>query len=142
MKIVVLNGPNLNRLGHRQTNIYGTSSLRDLEGELRAAFPDVDLDFFQSNHEGLLIDRLHEAHDADVRGIVFNPGALTHTSVALRDAVASITAPVIEVHISNIYAREDFRHKSLLAPVCVGQISGLGLAGYRFALSYLMLCTE
>ena len=137
MTIAVLNGPNLNRLGQRETSVYGASSLRDLEADLRSAFADISLRFFQSNHEGQLIDHLHEAQDSGVRGVVFNPGAFTHTSVALRDAVASIAIPVVEVHISNIYAREEFRHHSLLAPVCAGQISGLGLAGYRMAIAFL-----
>ena len=137
MIVLVLNGPNLNRLGRRQTEIYGSATLAQLESGLRSDFPDVGFDFFQSNHEGELIDRIHAAQDAGVGGIVFNPGALTHTSVSLRDAIASVDIPVVEVHVSNVYAREAFRHRSLLAPVCVGQISGLGLQGYELAVRYL-----
>lgn len=137
MIVLVLNGPNLNRLGRRQTEIYGSATLAQLESGLRSGFPNVAFDFFQSNHEGELIDRIHAAQDAGVRGVVFNPGALTHTSVSLRDAIASVDIPVVEVHVSNVYAREAFRHRSLLAPVCVGQISGLGLHGYELAVRYL-----
>ena len=104
---------------------------------MRAEFSDVELSFYQSNHEGDLVDRLHEGHRSGLSGIVFNPGAYTHTSVALRDAVKAIATPVIEVHLSNIYSREPFRHFSYLAPVCVGQISGLGMAGYSLAVRWL-----
>ena len=138
MNILILNGPNLNLLGSREPDVYGSTTLSDLKADLRRAFPDVTLDFFQSNHEGALIDRLHAANQEDVTGVVFNPGGFTHTSVALRDAVASITVPVVEVHISNVHAREDFRHRSLLAAVCAGQIVGLGLAGYNLAVSYFV----
>lgn len=136
MNILLLNGPNLNLLGTREPETYGHATLADLENDLRAAFPGVTFAFFQSNHEGALIDRLHQAHQRGADGIVFNPGAYTHTSVALRDAVAAITPPVLEVHISNVHAREDFRRHSLLAPVCAGQIAGLGLAGYHLAVRY------
>ena len=138
MTLLVLNGPNLNRLGQRQTDIYGSVTLAELEMDLMTCFPDLTLEFFQSNHEGALIDRLHAAQEAGVHGILFNPGAFTHTSVALRDAVSSVEIPVVEVHISNIYRREQFRHQSLLAPVCQGQISGLGLLGYELAVRYLV----
>ena len=134
MNFLVLNGPNLNLLGEREPDTYGTQSLDELHAELEAAFPDAALSFFQSNHEGALIDRLHEARSAD--GIAFNPGGFTHTSVALRDAVAALDAPVIEVHLSNVSAREDFRRRSLVAPACAGQISGLGCAGYHLALTH------
>ncbi|GAB5518994.1 MAG: type II 3-dehydroquinate dehydratase [Rhodothermales bacterium] len=136
MKLLILNGPNLNLLGTREPETYGSATLGDLEADLRAAFPDLDLDFAQSNHEGALIDRIHAAATDGTMGIVFNPGGYTHTSVALRDAIAGVTVPVIEVHISNVHAREAFRHTSLLAPVCVGQIAGLGLAGYALAVRY------
>lgn len=136
MNLLVLNGPNLNLLGTREPQTYGTQTLGDLEEELRAAFPDVSFQFAQSNHEGALIDRLHAAHEDDLAGVVFNPGGYTHTSVALRDAVAAIDVPVVEVHLSNTSAREDFRHRSRIAPVCVGQISGLGPAGYHLAVRY------
>ncbi len=138
MTLLVLNGPNLNRLGQRQTDIYGSVTLAELEMDLMTCFPDLTLEFFQSNHEGALIDRLHAAQEAGVHGILFNPGAFTHTSVALRDAVSSVEIPVVEVHISNIYRREQFRHHSLLAPVCQGQISGLGMLGYELAVRYLV----
>jgi 3-dehydroquinate dehydratase II len=137
VKLLILNGPNLNLLGRREPEIYGSSTLADLEADLRAAFPDDDLSFFQSNHEGALIDRLHQAAGEGFDGVAFNPGAFTHTSIALRDAIAGTGLPVVEVHLSNVHAREDFRWTSLIAPVCVGQISGLGQAGYHLALRYL-----
>ena len=136
MKLLILNGPNLNLLGKREPETYGSTTLDELESVLRSAFDEVILTFFQSNHEGELIDRLHEAGSDGTEGIVFNPGAYTHTSVALRDAIAGIETPVVEVHISNIHAREPFRHRSLLAPVCAGQICGLGLYGYHAAIRY------
>ena len=139
MSILILNGPNLNLLGMREAHIYGGCTLEQLEVELRGAFPDLLLTFFQSNHEGVLVDRLHQAHQEACAGIVLNPGAYTHTSVALRDAIAAIDPPVIEVHLSNIYAREAFRHQSMLAAVCRGQISGLGVKGYHLAVSYFRL---
>ena len=138
MTLLILNGPNLNMLGTREPETYGRATLADLEAELRAAFPEVTFAFFQSNHEGALIDRLHEAHRTAVDGIIFNPGGYTHTSVALRDAIAAITPAVVEVHLSNVHAREAFRHRSLLAPVCVGQICGLGRAGYHLAVRYFV----
>ncbi len=141
MKILVLNGPNLNLLGTREPTIYGSTTLADVEQQLRRAFPQVDFEFFQSNWEGALIDRLHATRDDGTQGVVFNPGGYTHTSVALRDAIASITTQVIEVHLSNPHAREDFRHRSLTAPVCRGQISGLGAAGYSLAVRYLVDAT-
>ncbi len=138
MTILILNGPNLNLLGTREPETYGHATLADLETNLRAAFPNVTFDFFQNNHEGALIERLHQAHHHTTDGIVFNPGGFTHTSVALRDAVAAIDPPVVEVHLSNVHAREDFRRRSLLAPVCVGQICGLGMAGYHLAVRYFV----
>lgn len=138
MKLLVLNGPNLNLLGMREPGVYGRGTLDDLERALREAFADVTLSFFQSNHEGELIDRLHATHEDGTDGVVFNPGGFTHTSVALRDAVAAVDVPVVEVHVSNVHAREDFRHRSLLAPVCEGQIVGLGRAGYHLAVRYLL----
>ena len=136
MKLLVLNGPNLNLLGTRETETYGATTLKDLEAGLKDAFGEVSFSFFQSNHEGVLIDRIHEAGQDDTEGIVFNPGAYTHTSIALRDAIAGVNVPVIEVHISNVHARESFRHNSLLAPVCKGQICGLGLKGYFAAVAW------
>jgi len=133
--ILLLHGPNLNLLGTRQPEIYGSATLTDINAaaERHLAHYNVSLRTAQSNHEGELIDLLHDAREwAD--GIVFNPGAYTHTSVALRDAIATIETPVIEVHISNIHGRETFRHKSLLAGVCLGQIAGFGWQGYLLAL--------
>jgi 3-dehydroquinate dehydratase-2 len=138
-KIVILNGPNLDRLGKREPEIYGKASLADLEAALRAEFAAVaELDFFQSNHEGELIDRIAQAADAKVAGIVVNGGALTHTSVALRDALMGAHLPAVEVHISNIYKREEFRHTSLTAPACTAVITGLGLEGYHAAVRFLL----
>lgn len=136
MHYLCLNGPNLNRLGKREPAIYGYETLADLELRLSevAAAEGATIELKQSNHEGELIDWIYEAEDGKVDGIIFNPGAYTHTSVALRDAIAGVEVPVIEVHISNIHQRESFRHHSYLAPVCVGQISGLGLYGYEAAL--------
>ena len=139
MRLLILNGPNLNRLGLREPHVYGAGSLGDLEADLRAAFPDIDLSFSQSNHEGAMIDRLHAASDAGLDGVVMNPGGLAHTSVALRDAVAAIAPlPVVEVHVTNVHAREGFRHTLLSAGACVGVISGLGRAGYALAVRFLL----
>lgn len=137
-RLLILNGPNLNLLGTRDPEAYGTNSLSAIEEEIEAAFPDVEFTFRQSNAEGTLIDHIHAAHDAGVDGVVFNPGGYTHTSVALRDAVDAIAPPVVEVHLSNVHGREDFRRTSRIAPVCVGQISGLGATGYRLAVRYLL----
>ena len=138
-KIGIINGPNLNRLGRREPGVYGNRSLDDLHRMLTAeAKPiDVELVFFQSNCEGEIIDQLHALEDDRADGVVFNPGAYAHTSIALRDAIAGSELRVIEVHISNIYSREAFRHTSLLAPVCMGTICGLGLEGYVAALRML-----
>ncbi|MCT2537531.1 type II 3-dehydroquinate dehydratase [Aquibacillus koreensis] len=133
-KLMLLNGPNLNRLGKREPDIYGSKTLLDIEKDVLELVKtyDYDLNAFQSNHEGELIDIIHQA-DGIYEGIIFNPGAYTHTSIALRDAISSISVPVIEVHLSNVHKREDFRHQSLLAPVCVGQVVGLGAKGYSLA---------
>lgn len=138
MKILIVNGPNLNLLGRRQPEIYGSRAMDDILDEVRDAFPGVEINYYQSNHEGALIDKIQEAgYDPAVRGIVLNAGGYTHTSVALADAVAAVPAPVIEVHLSNIAAREDFRRTSLLEPVCRGTISGLGPAVYELAVRAL-----
>ncbi|MRG86561.1 type II 3-dehydroquinate dehydratase [Salinibacillus xinjiangensis] len=133
-RLLMLNGPNLNLLGKREPTIYGNSGLEEVETELRELL-DVHgwgLSCFQSNHEGELIDHIHKA-EGQFEGIIFNPAAYTHTSVALRDAISAISVPVIEVHISNVHNREPFRRESLLAPVCWGQIAGLGTIGYKVA---------
>lgn len=135
MKILILNGPNLNLLGRREPQIYGHESFADCLAGLSAAYPDVRFEYFQSNHEGDLIDRLQQT-DAD--GVVLNAGGYTHTSVALADAIAAIDAPVVEVHISNIAAREPFRHVSMIAGVCLGSISGFGLDSYRLGVEALL----
>jgi 3-dehydroquinate dehydratase-2 len=138
-KIAVINGPNLDRLGKRQPEIYGNVTLAGLEQALRAEFDGgADLTFFQSNHEGELIDKIAEFADAKVAGLGINAGAFTHTSVALRDALLSAQLPAVEVHISNLYQREEFRHTSLTAPACTGIISGLGLEGYHAAVRFLL----
>ena len=137
--IAILNGPNLDRLGKREPEIYGSATLADLEKALRAEFAQkAALEFFQSNHEGELIDRIAKLADASFDGIVINAGALTHTSVALRDALLGAHLPAVEVHISNIYKREEFRHTSLTAPACVAVITGLGLEGYHAAIRFLL----
>ena len=133
MILLVLNGPNLNLLGTREPETYGTTTLADVEADLDAAVPKVTLRFAQENSEGALIDHLHAAHEDEVDGVIFNPGGYTHTSVALRDAVAAIDPPVVEVHLSNVHAREDVRRTSRIAPACVGQIRGFGADGYRLA---------
>ncbi|WP_420455042.1 type II 3-dehydroquinate dehydratase [Rubrivirga sp.] len=134
--VLVLNGPNLNRLGVREPDVYGAVTLEDVEATLRERFSDLALTFAQHNGEGALIDALHAADTVETAGVVFNPGGYAHTSVALRDAVASISTPVVEVHISNVYAREPFRHVSLLSAVCAGVITGFGVAGYGMAVGH------
>ena len=135
-QIIIINGPNLNLLGKRDPEVYGHISFEEYFLQLQEKFPDIKLEYYQSNHEGGLIDKLHQVGFEDY-GIVINPGGYTHTSIALRDAVDAITAPVIEVHISNIYERETFRHFSFLKDVCKESIVGKGLAGYDLALEKL-----
>lgn len=143
MRFLILNGPNLNMLGTRETDVYGNETLRDLENRLRRRADKlrVDVAFKQTNHEGEIVDSLHRAAGR-FEGIVLNAGAYTHTSIAIRDAVAAIDVPVVEVHISNIYGREKFRHKSLLAPVCAGCIIGMGSLGYELAMMALTELAE
>ena len=136
-QLVIINGPNLNLLGKRETAIYGSQSFEDYLPQLQVAFSEVSITYFQSNHEGALIDKLHEV-GFTAAGIVFNPGGYAHTSVALADAIAAIPAPVVEVHISNTFAREEFRHHSFTAQKSKGVIAGLGLEGYRLALMFLL----
>ena len=138
-KIAVLNGPNLDRLGKREPEIYGSRTLDDLELQLQEDSRKLgcDMVFFQSNHEGQLIDKITELAEADIYGLIINPGGLTHTSVALRDAIAGSNIPTIEVHISNIHKREDFRKNSVTSGACIGTVTGLGLKGYLLALDFL-----
>lgn len=137
MRLLILNGPNLNLLGKREPEVYGHTSFEDFFVELKNNFPQVQFDYFQSNIEGELINKLHEV-GFSFDGIIFNPGAYTHTSVAIGDAVAGIKSPVIEVHLSNIFAREEFRHISYVAPKAIGSICGLGLDAYRLAVEYFL----
>ncbi len=138
-KILLMNGPNLNMLGVREPEVYGTTTLADIEEMLMAygAQRGCEVTCFQSNHEGALIDKLHEAHGS-FDGIVYNPGAHTHYSYAIRDAIGSIDVPVVEVHISDVDAREPFRAVSVVAPACVAQVKGFGIEGYRMALDGLL----
>ena len=139
MKILVLNGPNLNFLGIREKGIYGTENFESLVQMLKekAEQEGHELEAYQSNYEGGLIDKIQEAHHNGTQGIIINPGAFTHYSYALRDALGSVEIPKIEVHISNVHKREEFRHLSVTAPVCTGQVVGLGLKGYALAMDYL-----
>ncbi len=138
LRLLILNGPNLNLLGSRETGIYGSKTLKDIEVELRAAFPDVGFRFLQDNKEGVLVDALQQAGADGLDGVVLNPGGYGHTSVALRDAIAAIKTPVVEVHISNVHAREDFRQRLILSGVCKGVILGLGHRGYQLAVRSLI----
>lgn len=140
MKILVINGPNMNMLGIREPEKYGTLTLKELEKELYAYSFElgIDIETFQSNHEGEIVEKIQKSYK-DASGIVLNAAAYTHTSVAIRDAISSVNIPVVEVHMTNIHSREDFRQKSLIACVCLGQISGFGAESYKLAL--LALCT-
>ena len=136
-KIIVINGPNLNMLGKREPEIYGSLTLDRINQDLarQAESFGLGLGFFQSNHEGAIVDKIHEIFDKNIAGVMINPGALTHTSIALRDALLLLSCPVVEIHLSNIYKREAFRHKSMLADIVTGQISGFGHYGYQMALN-------
>ena len=137
MKIQIINGPNLNLLGTREPGIYGNSTFEQYLNQLCRQYPDVEIDYYQSNVEGFLIDRMQEAgFEAD--GIILNAGAYTHTSIALQDCIRSLQAPVVAVHISNVHKREDFRHRSMISSACLGVICGFGLNSYRLALEALL----
>lgn len=141
MKIGILHGPNLNYLGKRKPEIYGSICEEKIVEKMREYFPEDEFEFFQSNHEGALIDRMYEWNQ-QMDGIILNAGALTHYSYALRDAIEAISTPVVEVHITQIYGREEFRRNSVIAPVCVGSISGFGLVSYLLAMSSFHLLKE
>ena len=138
MDVLVINGPNLNSLGTREPEIYGSTTLADIEAGLRAqaVAAGLTLDAFQSNHEGAIVDRLHAARSEGTRFVIINPGAFTHTSVAIRDAFAAVAIPFCEVHISNVHAREEFRRHSFLSDLAVGVLTGFGAFGYTMAMSY------
>lgn len=137
MKIQIINGPNLNLLGKREPEVYGSTSFEDYFKELKNQFPEVELHYFQSNVEGELINKIHEV-GFSFDAILLNAGGYTHTSVAISDAIAAVTTPTLEVHISNIYKREEFRHKSIISKSCIGMISGLGLKGYALGIQYFL----
>lgn len=137
MRIQIINGPNINLLGKREPSIYGAVTFKDYLAELRKNYPDIQIDYYQSNVEGEMINKIHEV-GFDYDGIIMNAGAYTHTSIALQDAIRAVTAPVIEVHISNVHARESFRHVSMIACACKGVICGFGLNSYRLALEALL----
>lgn len=137
MRIQIINGPNINLLGKREPSIYGSVTFEDYLSDLRGKYPDIKIDYYQSNVEGELINKIQEVgFDAD--GIVLNAGAYTHTSIALQDAIRSVSSPVIEVHISNVHKREEFRHISMIAAACMGVICGFGLNSYRLAIEALI----
>ncbi len=140
IKLLVIHGPNLNLLGRREVSVYGKTTMKDIDAALKAEAEkrEVSLDMFQSNHEGDIVDRIGTASAEGYRGILINPAAYTHTSVAIRDALLACSLPAVEVHLSNIYKREEFRHLSLTAPACVGQISGFGKASYLLGLQALL----
>lgn len=138
MKILIINGPNLNLLGTREPHHYGTGTMDSVLDALKSQYPRVEFDYYQSNVEGLLIDRLHKTLEEPCDGVVLNAGGYTHTSVALRDAIAAIKVPVVEVHISNVHSREEFRHRSLISAVCKGVICGFGLDSYRLGVEALL----
>lgn len=138
MKLLIINGPNLNMLGKREPGVYGSKSLEDINNDLTSYANSlwIELSFFQSNIEGEIINTIHRAPENGIEGIIINPGAFTHYSIAIRDALTSINIPSVEVHLSNIHQREEFRHKSVTAPVCIGQVSGFGPISYKMAILY------
>ena len=138
MKILIINGPNLNLLGMREPQHYGTGTMDSVLDALKSRYPRVEFDYYQSNVEGFLVDRLHKTLEEPCDGVVLNAGGYTHTSVALRDAIAAIKVPVVEVHISNVHSREEFRHRSLISAVCKGVICGFGLDSYRLGVEALL----
>ena len=138
MKILIINGPNLNLLGTREPQHYGTGTMDSVLDALKSQYPRVEFVYYQSNVEGFLIDRLHKTLEEPCDGVVLNAGGYTHTSVALRDAIAAIKVPVVEVHISNVHSREEFRHRSLISAVCKGVICGFGLDSYRLGVEALL----
>lgn len=141
MKLLIINGPNLNLLGKREKSIYGENSFEDYYNDLKETFPKIEFEYYQSNVEGELINKLHEvgfSYDA----IIMNAGAYTHTSIGIADAIAGIKTPVIEVHISNVYAREEYRHQSLMAKNCIGVIAGMGLNSYQLAIQHFLSITK
>ena len=137
MKIQIINGPNINLLGKREPSIYGSQSFDDYLVELKQAYPKVEFGYFQSNIEGEMINKIHQV-GFDYDGIVLNAGAYTHTSIALQDAIRAVTSPVVEVHISNVHAREEFRHRSMISCACLGVIAGFGMDSYRLAVEALL----
>lgn len=142
MKIIIINGPNLNLLGKREPSIYGNATFEEYFSELKSLYSSkCELIYFQSNHEGSLIDKIHEV-GFQYDGIIMNAGAYTHTSIALHDAIKAVSTPVIEIHISNIHAREEFRHKSMIAAACKGSIVGLGLDSYKLAIEHFIKNTN
>lgn len=138
MRILVINGPNLNLLGKREPALYGSTSFWDIENKLKKRFPSVVFEYFQSNSEGALIDHVHKAVDGAFDGLAINPGAYAHYSYAIRDALAILKIPVVEVHMTNVYAREEFRHHSVTAPVCKGVVAGFGAMSYVLAVEFLV----
>ena len=135
MRIQIINGPNLNLLGKRETSIYGNQSFEDFLETLKTRFPSIEIHYYQSNVEGEIINKIHEV-GFSFDGIIINAGAYTHTSIAIHDALGGVKTPAVEVHISNVYAREEFRHKSLITSKCIGMMTGFGMEGYALALEY------
>jgi 3-dehydroquinate dehydratase-2 len=137
MKIQIINGPNLNLLGTREPGVYGNASFNDYLNELKNLFPNIQIDYFQSNIEGEIIDKIQET-GFSYNGIILNAGGYTHTSIAIRDAIKAVSTPVVEVHISNVHAREEFRHQSMISTVCAGVIAGFGMDSYRLAMEAII----